>query len=197
MRIYIALIHYPVYDINKKIIVSSIVPYDIVDISRAGRTFGVKKYFIVHPFKAQRETIKRIINFWTKERGSFYNEDRKEALKIVSIKRNLNEVIKYIENEEKEKPKIILTSARKFDNNISYRFLKEIIVQYPVLLVFGTGWGIVVDKVKYDYILEPIFGFPKENNYNHLTVRSACSIILDRITQLFSSQSINKNWSSD
>lgn len=187
MKLYIALIHYPVYDINKKIIVSSIVPYDIVDISRASRTFGVKKYFIVHPFKAQRDTIKRIIDFWTKEKGSFYNEDRKEALKLVSIKRNLNEVIKFIEKEENKKPKIILTSARKFENNINYEKLKEIIIEYPVLIVFGTGWGIVVDKVKHDFILEPIYGFPKENSYNHLTVRSACSIILDRITKLFSS----------
>lgn len=187
MRLYIALIHYPVYDINKKIIVSSIVPYDIVDISRASRTFGVKKYFIVHPFKAQRETVKRIIDFWTKEKGSFYNEDRKEALKLVIIKKNLDDVVKFIEKEEKEKPKIVLTSARRFENNINYEMLKEIILKYPTLIIFGTGWGIAVEKVKYDYILEPIYGFPKENNYNHLTVRSACSIILDRITRLLSS----------
>lgn len=187
MRIYIGLIHYPVYDINKKIIVSSIVPYDIVDISRASRTFGVKKYYIIHPFKSQRDTVKRIIDFWTKEKGSFYNEDRKEALKLVRIKRSLKEAIKEIEKEEGEKPKIILTSARKFENNINYEKLKEIIINYPTLIVFGTGWGIAIDKIEYDYILEPIYGYPKENSYNHLTVRSACSIILDRIVRSLSS----------
>ncbi|MBC7195135.1 MAG: RNA methyltransferase [Caldisericia bacterium] len=186
-NIYVCLIHYPVYDINRKVIVSSIVPYDIVDISRACRTFGVKKYFLVHPFKSQRDTVKRIIDFWTKEKGSFYNEDRKEALKLVEIKRNLKDVIKEIEKLENKTAKIILTSAKKYDNCINYKFLKKIINENPILLVFGTGWGIVVDKIKYDYILEPIYGFPKENSYNHLTVRSACSIILDRITQLFSS----------
>lgn len=184
-NIYVAIIHYPVYDINRKIIVSSIVPYDIVDMSRACRTFGVKKFFIIHPFKAQRETVKRIINFWTKEKGSFYNEDRKEALKLVEIKRNLNDVLKEIEKIENKKPKIILTSAKKYDGAIDYKTIKEIINENPTLIVFGTGWGIVVNKINYDYILEPIYGFPEGNDYNHLTVRSACSIILDRITRQY------------
>lgn len=184
-NIYVAIIHYPVYDINKKIIVSSIVPYDIVDMSRACRTFGVKKFFIVHPFKAQRDTVKRIINFWTKEKGSFYNEDRKEALKLVKIKRNLNDVLKEIEKIENKKPKIILTSARKYEENINYEFLKSLILTDPIIILFGTGWGIVKEKIRYNYILEPISGFPEDNEYNHLTVRSACSIMLDRICNLF------------
>ena len=78
MKIYVALIHYPVFVKNKKIITSSIVPYDVVDISRASKTFGVKNFYIVHPYKNQRDTIKRVIKFWTEDRGSFYNEDRKE-----------------------------------------------------------------------------------------------------------------------
>lgn len=185
MRIYIALIHNPVFDKNGKIITSSIVPYDIVDISRAARTFGVINFYVVHPFKSQRDTIKRVLKFWIEEKGSFYNEDRKEALKLVKIKRNLNEVIKEVKENEKIEPKIILTSAKKYEENINYEFLKDILSKYPIIILFGTGWGIVKDKIKYDYILEPIFGFPSNNNYNHLTVRSACSIILDRICNLF------------
>lgn len=185
IRIYIALIHYPVYDKNSRIITSSIVPYDIVDISRASKTFGVKSFYVIHPFKNQRNTIKRIINFWTKEEGSFYNLDRKEALSLVKVKRNLNEALLDIEKIEKRKPKIILTSAKKYEKSIDYQVLKKLIINDPILIIFGTGWGIVINKIKYDFILEPIIGFPKENNYNHLTVRSACSIILDRIINLF------------
>jgi len=185
MKIYVALIHYPVFDKNKKIITSSIVPYDVVDISRASKTFGVKNFYIVHPFKNQRDTIKRVIKFWTEDRGSFYNKDRKEALKLVKIKKNLNEVVEDIKNIEKIEPKVILTSAKKSENSINYDFLKSIILKSPVIILFGTGWGIVKEKMKYDYILEPILGFPEDNEYNHLTVRSASSIILDRICNLF------------
>lgn len=189
MKIYIALIHYPVFDKNSKIITSSIVPYDVVDISRASKTFSVRNFYIVHPYKNQRDTIKRVIKFWTEEKGSFYNEDRKEALKLVKIKRNLNEVIEEIRNIENIEPKIVLTSAKKYKENISFGFLKSIILKSPVLILLGTGWGIVKEKIKYDYILEPISGFPEGNEYNHLTVRSACSIILDRLCNLFRSPS--------
>ncbi|MGQ9845603.1 MAG: RNA methyltransferase [Caldisericia bacterium] len=189
MKIYIALIHYPVFDKNKRIITSSIVPYDIVDMSRASKTFNVKNFYVVHPYKNQRDTIKRVIKFWTLEKGSFYNEDRKKALELVKIKRSLKEVIKEIKKIEGIEPKIVLTCAKKYEENISYEFLKSIILKFPVLILFGTGWGIVKEKIMFDYILEPILGFPINNEYNHLTVRSACSIILDRICNLFRSSS--------
>jgi hypothetical protein len=49
----------------------------------------------------------------------------------------------------------------------------------PVLLVFGTGWGLapeILDSA--DALLEPIRGF---GEWNHLSVRSACAIALDRL----------------
>jgi hypothetical protein len=47
------------------------------------------------------------------------------------------------------------------------------------LLIFGTGWGIAEEIVnRADHRLEPIKGV---ENYNHLAVRSAAAIILDRI----------------
>jgi hypothetical protein len=48
-----------------------------------------------------------------------------------------------------------------------------------ILLLFGTAWGLV-DQVfdKADYLLDPVEGY---TNYNHLSVRSAAAIILDRL----------------
>ena len=47
------------------------------------------------------------------------------------------------------------------------------------LLLFGTGWGLTDEVVqKADYRLRPIKG---PTGYHHLSVRSAVSIILDRI----------------
>ena len=51
----------------------------------------------------------------------------------------------------------------------------------PVMILFGTGWGFrpeVFDNV--DYVLEPILG---AGDFNHLSVRSAVAILLDRITR--------------
>ena len=49
----------------------------------------------------------------------------------------------------------------------------------PYLILFGTGWGLTQEVMDLSYkILEPIRGKTK---YNHLSVRSAVSIILDRL----------------
>ena len=49
----------------------------------------------------------------------------------------------------------------------------------PYLLVFGTAWGLSEDFIaKADLILKPIKG---NTGYNHLSVRSAAAIILDRL----------------
>ena len=43
----------------------------------------------------------------------------------------------------------------------------------------GTGFGIEAEAMKkFDYILEPVYG---SCDYNHLCVRSAVAIILDRL----------------
>ena len=50
----------------------------------------------------------------------------------------------------------------------------------PVLLVLGTGWGLAPEVVAgADALLEPIHA--TAGGYNHLSVRSACAIALDRL----------------
>lgn len=51
----------------------------------------------------------------------------------------------------------------------------------PLVLVLGTGWGLVEEILeKADVILEPIRGM---GDYNHLSVRAAAAIMLDRLRQ--------------
>ena len=51
----------------------------------------------------------------------------------------------------------------------------------PVLILFGTGWGLAGEIVAAaDVRLEPIRATPDEG-YNHLSVRAACAITLDRL----------------
>ncbi len=49
----------------------------------------------------------------------------------------------------------------------------------PHLLIFGTAWGLAESLISQaDFVLEPIAG---TTGYNHLSVRCAAAIILDRL----------------
>ncbi len=50
-----------------------------------------------------------------------------------------------------------------------------------MLLVFGTGWGLADEVIQgADALLEPVRA-REATGYNHLSVRAACAIILDRL----------------
>jgi hypothetical protein len=70
-------------------------------------------------------------------------------------------------------------SAQNSEKLITIAKAQELLENNAILLVFGTGWGLT-DKVlkQVDFMLEPLHGI---GNFNHLSVRSAVSIILDRL----------------
>ena len=43
--LYVGLVHYPVYDKNFDVITTAITNYDLHDISRSAKTYGVKKIY--------------------------------------------------------------------------------------------------------------------------------------------------------
>lgn len=179
--VYLALLHYPVYNKQNEVIASAVTNFDVHDIARCARTYGMKRYYLVTPLKEQTILIEKIIRHWTEGFGATYNSDRKEALNLVDIKEDLKSVIDDIEKKNGEKPKIIVTAAKKYDKSIGYSSLRDKIGSStcPYILLFGTGWGIeksIIEEA--DYVLEPISG---PSDYNHLSVRSAVSIILDRL----------------
>ena len=179
MSFYLALLHYPVYNKNREIIVTSIVIHDIHDIARCGRTYGAKRFYIVQPFKKEQEIVQRITDFWNKG-GRSYNPNRSDAIGIVAVKDEFRQVVEEIETLEGEKPLIVGTSAKDRGKTISYGDLTALEGNgRPVLLVFGTGWGIAEEiENQFDYFLSPIKG---KTDFNHLSVRSAAAIIMDRL----------------
>jgi len=179
--LYIALLHAPVYNKNMEIIATSITNLDIHDIARSATTYGVKRYYIVHPAEAQRALAQRIMGFWQEGFGSQYNPDRQEAFARVQLARTLEEVEEEIYQEQGKRPLKIATDARRYPNTLPYTKVREMIEKgvEPLLLLFGTGWGLIKEVMEdCDIILEPIYG-PGE--WNHLSVRSAAAIILDRL----------------
>ncbi|MGA2525191.1 MAG: RNA methyltransferase [Smithellaceae bacterium] len=180
--LYIALLHYPVYNKDGEVVTTAIVNMDIHDIARCSKTYDVKCFYIVNPISAQRDLAKNIISHWRDGYGANFNPPRKEALKLVRLKENLEEVLMEIEGQTGSVPKTIVTGANLKDRLLSFTELKKILKNgdLPYLLIFGTGSGIAEELVnKADFRLEPIIGVKKYNN--HLAVRSAAAIILDRI----------------
>lgn len=180
--VYLALIHYPVYNKHLQVIATSVTNLDIHDISRCARTYGLQGFFIVHPLPAQQELVEKVRSFWQDGYGSEYNPDRKDALSVLHLSESLADTIAAIIAETGQRPKVIATDARTYPNSISYGALRNLINEdpgQPWLLIFGTGFGMESELMQQcDLILEPVMG---ASDYNHLSVRSAVAIIIDRL----------------
>lgn len=179
-NIHLALVHFPVYDKTGEIVVSSVTTLDVHDISRICRTYGVSGFYVVTPLKTQQALVDRLIGHWLTGYGAVYNPTRKEALLKTQVKNSLQDVVSDIEQQCGEKPRTIVTDARKFPRNIGYDAMRqEMGKESPYLLIFGTGWGLERNIIENaDFVLSPIEGLDK---YNHLPVRAAIAIILDRL----------------
>ena len=182
-RIFIALVHFPVNDKNGQIITSSITNLDIHDIARCCRTYGVDGFYVVNPVTTLQKLAAKIIDHWEHGYGSTYNDTRKEALALVRLSDTLHDAIDSITDACGKKPVVVATSARTppGTNRTTFTTIREMLKRdsSPLLVLLGTGWGLA-DSVlsSSDYILEAIEG---RDSYNHLSVRGAAAIILDRI----------------
>jgi len=160
---------------------------DVHDISRSARTFGVKGYFLVTPILDQHELIERILGHWRSDHSRSYHPDRVEAVSLVRLAKTFDEVKAAIRAEHGDDPEVVLTDARPLPKSISYaEYRRELSNpergQKPVLLVFGTGWGISdTFYPEVHRILAPVYGPGGAEGYNHLSVRAAVAIILDRL----------------
>ena len=179
--VYIGLIHYPIYNKHMEVVTTALTNYDLHDIARTAKTYDVKRYFIAHPVEAQREMASRIMNHWKTGGGVHYNINRKEAFEETELVPTLEDAIAWIEKETGKKPDIVTTDARVYPNTVSYTEMRRKIHEEdtPIFILFGTGFGMTKEMMKqFDYIVEPIYG---AGTYNHLCVRSAVAIILDRL----------------
>jgi hypothetical protein len=99
---------------------------------------------------------------------------------LVKVEESMEATIGDISREWEAEVKVVATAARPQRGNVGYHQFKEILSRrsHPFLLLFGTGWGLTEEVLKNsDYVLAPIEG----SDYNHLSVRSAAAIILDRL----------------
>ncbi len=176
----IALVHFPVYNKSGDIITSSVTTLDVHDISRICRTYAVGTFYVVTPLETQQKLVSRMMEHWLEGYGSEYNPTRKEALLNTRVVNVLDEAVADITQRRGKKPRTVIPDAKRFPQSRSYQQVRTAFNEdHPHLLVFGTGWGLekgIVERA--DIILAPIDGL---SGYNHLPVRAAIAIILDRL----------------
>jgi len=179
--LHIALLHYPVVDRNARIVTAAITSLDIHDLARSARTYGVRRFFIVHPVAEQREFAARVIRHWREEPGRAFDSRREEALALARLVATLDEALAEAAAESGARPIVVSTSARNRDG-IGFQSLREKIETpggQPIMLLFGTGFGLAAEVLeRADLALAPLRG---PGDYNHLSVRAAVTAILDRL----------------
>lgn len=180
-RVAIALVHHPVYDRNHQVVASAVTNLDIHDIARAARTFGLSRYFIVTPVLDQQQLVNRVRDHWLSGWGADYNPKRRQALELIRVVPELATAITAMSEQFGQAPLVVVTGASHGDRGWSCSELITCLSdsRQPCLLVFGTGWGLTEEIfASADAALESING---ASDYNHLSVRSAVSIYLDRL----------------
>jgi len=160
---------------------------DVHDIARSARTYGLEGYFVVSPIEAQHPVVQRIVDHWCSGAGKHRFPERGEAIALVRLCLSIDDAIAEIEAEQGKAPRLVVTSAKAGPDRSSYAAEAERLRNEtrPTLLLFGTGHGLS-DRIlqRADVFLEPIEG-PSE--FNHLSVRAAVAITLDRLFSLKSS----------
>lgn len=196
-NVYAALVHYPVRDRAGDTITTAVTNIDVHDLARSIRTYDLSGYFIVSPIDAQQAIIARIVDHWTGEgAGTRRMPERKAALELVRGVRTIEEACAEIERREGRAPRMVATAARPPQGREAVGFGDEASVmrrsEVPSLILFGTGHGLTHEVLaEAESVLEPIRA---GGSFNHLSVRAATAIVLDR---LFGEDGVNSGDSRD
>jgi hypothetical protein len=179
--LFVALIHYPVLDRNGRVVTSAITSLDLHDLARSARTYDVRAMYVVHPVAEQREFALRVLDHWRLDYGRLYDSRRREALELVEVVEDLELALKATKVISRAFPLLVYTSASA-TGGVSYAELRRRLEDTegpPILLMFGTGFGLASSiRERADIVLDAVRG---PGAYNHLSVRAAASVILDRL----------------
>lgn len=177
-NLHCALVHYPVFLGDRKTGATSLTNLDVHDIARCSRTYGLGSFTVVTPLKDQQTILETLVRHWTEGPGGVSNPDRAEAFSLVQLASDVQEAIDLVEARTGQRPVLLGTSAR--DNGVMTPLaVRNLLADRPVLLLFGTGHGMAPEILDAcDGVLRPLRWM---DGYNHLPVRGAVAITLDRV----------------
>lgn len=173
----IALVHYPVIDRRGTTVTAAVTNLDIHDLARLATSYGASRFYLVTPSFDQQQLTEKIIAHWREGFGATYNRDRSQAFELVRTVNSLDEALDDWQRLAGTAALPLFTGARQ-RNGIGYRSARRLAGQVPLLLVFGTGHGLSPELYRPGW---PMLAPLREGGYNHLSVRTAAAIILDRL----------------
>jgi hypothetical protein len=179
-RIALALLHHPVLDRAGEVVTTSMTNMDLHDMSRSAKSYGLEAMYVVHPIEAQRELVRRIREHWVEGSGKNRIPDRAVALELLRCVVTFEEALADLGPGAE----IWTTAAQaRGPDVVPYKTARARLESdgAPIMIVFGTGWGLAPSVIDAAAVrLEPIAA-AEPTGYNHLSVRAACAITLDRL----------------
>ena len=174
---YLALVHYPVLNRNGETICSTVDSFDYFDAARLAQTYGIARLFVVNPEPAQKALVDRLIAHGRAEerahveRGYF---DRSEWVADV------NAACARVQTLHGVAPRVVATTASAGPDATSISALRRRLEgDEPQLWLIGKAWGMAPALLQSaDEIAKAI---DAGTGYNHLSVRSALAIYIDRL----------------
>jgi hypothetical protein len=131
---------------------------------------------------AQLVLVHRISEHWTSGAGRRRMPELHVALELCAPVTSLDQAVADASQRHGRTPRLIATAARSAGrSSVRFAELRAALQASaePHLLLFGTGHGLSDEILeRADILLEPIAG---SGSYNHLSVRAAAAIVLDRL----------------
>jgi tRNA (guanine37-N1)-methyltransferase len=181
-NLYCGLVHYPVFDQQKNSVAVSLTNLDVHDIARTACAYGLGGYYVLTPMEDQRRLLEELLDHWTRGKGKIRNPHRARALSLVKGFDDIAGAAAHLESATGRPPLIVGTTAGPAPGNpptLGYARLAEILAERPVFLLFGTGHGLAPEAQSLCHAFAPPLRW--HGPYNHLPVRAAAAIALDRI----------------
>ena len=111
-RLYVALLHFPVYDKNGRVVTTCVTILDLHDLARVARTYGLAGFLVVHPVASQRALVRRIVEHWRRGFGAGYNPTRRDAFETLSLHAGLDQAVEAVRAREGgAAPRLVVTTV--------------------------------------------------------------------------------------
>jgi hypothetical protein len=173
----IALVHHPVLDRRGDVVTSAVTNLDIHDLARLATTYRLSRYYLITPAAEQQLLASRIIGHWQQGAGASYNPDRCHALDCLQVVNSFEDALADWRSLVGSGAVAILTGAGH-QEGLDYPQAQTLATDQPVMLVLGTGHGLAPEIYAPD---RPCLAPVRAGQYNHLSVRTAAAIMLDRL----------------
>jgi hypothetical protein len=178
----LALVHHPVLNRAGEVVTAAITNIDLHDIPRSAYSYGVGAVYVVHPISAQRALAERIRSHWVGGAGEKRIPDRRGPLELLRVVSSLAEAL--ADWNGRQAGELWTTSARATKNQqLDWVAARQRLrsSKRRILIAFGTSWGLGGAVHQLSNHALPAIQSPRPDGYNHLSVRAAVAIILDRL----------------